>query len=265
MRFLCLHGKGTSASIFKSQTATFRPRLPSTYTFDFVDAPFTSAPAAGIDVFYSPPYYAFWHGTSVSAIRASHAWFAEILERQGPYDGVMGFSQGTGLIGSFLLYHQLERPGEPLPFKCAVFFCGGVSLNVVADLGVRVGAAARELDERTKEALQEKAASVKDAKVGDDYWARGLVFDPGEEVDRSDVYGLDFTRVSAGLVVNIPTVHVWGHKDPRYPASVQLAQFCEPSLRKTMDHGGGHDIPRTREVSEGIAELVEWVGMMAEG
>ncbi|SLM39591.1 Serine hydrolase FSH [Lasallia pustulata] len=176
----------------------------------------------------------------------------------------MGFSQGTGLIGSFLLYHMKERPEAPLPFKCAVFFCGGVGLNVVEDLGVKVSAAARELDDRCRDALFEKAESVRTARVGDDYWAQGLVFDPEEAVRREDVYGLDFTRVPTRLMVRIPTVHVWGNKDPRYPASVQLSWFCEPSLRRTFDHGSGHDIPRTKECSERVAELLEWVGMMCE-
>lgn len=264
MRFLCLHGKGTSAAIFRSQTAALRPRLPSTYTFDFVDAPFPSDPAAGIAVFYPPPYYAFWHGTTVSAIRESHKWFLALLAERGPYDGVMGFSQGTGLIGSFLLYHMSEHPEQPLPFKCAVFFCGGVSLNVIADLGVTVSQAARDLDDKSRDALFEKAESVATAKSGDDYWAKGMVFDPTEPISRGDVYGLDFTRVPTRLFVKIPTVHVYGSKDPRYPSSVQLSQFCEGSLRKTMDHGSGHDIPRTKDVSDSVAEAIEWLGMMCE-
>ena len=157
-----------------------------------------------------------------------------------------------------------EHPGEELPFKCAVFFCGGVSLNVVEDLGVKVPAAARELDDRSRDALFEKAESVATAKSGDDYWAKGMVFDASEKVERSDVYGLDFTRVPARLTVKIPTLHVWGSKDPRYPASVQLSFFCDEGLRRTIDHGSGHDIPRTRDVSERVAEAVEWLGLMCD-
>ena len=50
MRFLCLHGQGTSAAVFRSQTAPFRSRLPSDYTFDFVNAPFPCKPYPGIDL-----------------------------------------------------------------------------------------------------------------------------------------------------------------------------------------------------------------------
>ena len=135
---------------------------------------------------------------------------------------------------------------------------------MVADLGVPVPQAARDLDDRSRDALFEKAASVESAKPGDDYWARGMVFDPSLPVSRDDVYGLDFTRVPGRLLIKIPTVHVWGSKDPRYPSSVQLSHFCEGSLRKTLDHGSGHDIPRTRDCSESVAEAIEWVGMMCE-
>jgi hypothetical protein len=35
-------------------------------------------------------------------------------------------------------------------------------------------------------------------------------------------------------------------------------------VRRTFDHGGGHDIPRTRDVSEMMRELIDWAGMMAD-
>ncbi|KAK7745869.1 hypothetical protein SLS53_002587 [Cytospora paraplurivora] len=53
----------------------------------------------------------------------------KFVEEEGPFDGVMAFSQGAGLAAA-LLIHQLQRaPREaklrPV-FRCAIFFCGGV-------------------------------------------------------------------------------------------------------------------------------------------
>jgi hypothetical protein len=60
--------------------------------------------------------------------------------------------------------------------------------------------------------------------------------------------------------MDIPTVHIYGIKDPRYPASIQLAHFSNENNRKVFDHKGGHEIPRTTIVSQTIAGMVEWLG-----
>ena len=92
----------------------------------------------------------------------------------------------------------------------------------------------------------------------DEVPAEDLDHDPTDPPLSSDVYGLDFNSFPEDLKIKIPTVHVYGAKDPKYVASMQLVHFCEETRRKTFDHGGGHDVPRRTGVSERIAELVEW-------
>lgn len=130
------------------------------------------------------------------------------------------------------------------------------------DLGVFVTAEAREWDESSKVQLQAKASSDAILREGTKRW--GLGFDPFAIKDKSNVFGIDFTQIPKEWLIQIPTVHVYGAKDPRYPASITLAHFCEESVRRSYDHGGGHDIPRRGEVSEMLAELTEWCGMMAD-
>ncbi|KAL8715723.1 MAG: hypothetical protein Q9220_000390 [cf. Caloplaca sp. 1 TL-2023] len=272
MRFLCLHGKGTSAAIFKSQTTSFRAKLPpNAFSFTFLDGFLPSPPAPGIDLFYPPPYYSFWNSlSSIPEIRAAHEWLDERIEELGPFDGVMGFSQGCSLIASYVLYRQQTHPGRELPFKCAVFICGGVPLQVLEDLGVEVTEAAWEMNKSSAVQLMEQASGDAILKRGAQRW-RNVNYKSNEGFtgetpvdDASDVFGLDFTRgVLGGLRIKIPTVHVYGSKDPRCPASLQLAELCEKRWRRVFDHGGGHDVPRKTEVSEGIAQLVEWTQVVA--
>lgn len=253
-------------SLIFTTSASFRAKLDPSYSFDFVDAPFPSAPAAGIDLFYSGPYRSFWNGTAIKDVRASHQLLRTLLERDGPYDGVLMFSQGCAVMASFLLYHQAETPHLPLPFKVAIFICGGVPLQIVEDLGGEISQEAWDGDNHSRNELQQKASSIATVQPGVDRWARPgkLAFDPTASINPANVFGLDFSRIPADLRINIPTVHVYGIKDPRYPASLQLSQFCQPAFRKTYDHGGGHDIPRGKVVSESIAELVEWSATMAD-
>lgn len=262
---------------------------------------FPSGPAAGIRNFYPGPYYAWYNETSTEEIRASHEWLVDYMRKNGPYDGVMGFSQGSGLLASFLLYHDLYRPDEPLPFKVAIFICGGITMPVIADTGMEVSVEAEEWDQRSRIMLQQRASLLDtDALSGIDPWVpsppssgsesddeaedldiyfrmhhpehfassfndfASLKLNP-DTLDRSDVFGLDFTRnkMNRDVKIRIPTVHIYGSKDPRYPAGIQLTQFCEKSLRQCYDHRGGHEIPRSKKASETIAELVDWSAAMA--
>ena len=136
------------------------------------------------------------------------------------------------------------------------------------DLGLPISLRAWDISDHTGRLLlstaanlHAKAAEPSSIKPGVSLWdevpAEDLDHDPSEAPPSSDVYGLDCSSFPEKLKIKIPTVHVYGAKDPKYVASVQLVQFCEEK-RRTFDHGGGHDVPRLTGVSERIAELVEW-------
>lgn len=277
MRVLCLHGKGTSGAIFKSQTgkmiapfekpsvrfstnftptASFRGLLQGQgIEFDFVDAPLASSPAPGIDIFYPPPFYAFWNGDSLDEIDAARDWLADLVARSGPYDAVMTFSQGCALAATALLHHQAQAQSDPSsgppPFKAAIFICGGVSLTVAESLGFTVSREAWDRDAASRKALSDRDSASAILAQGANRWT---------DVDGAGGYSVeDASReVSGPLQIRIPTVHIYGSKDPRYFAGVQLSSFCDPQTRKVYNHGGGHEIPRGEAVSRTIADLVRW-------
>ncbi|KAL5342755.1 serine hydrolase FSH [Aspergillus crustosus] len=273
-KILCLHGHGTSAAIFRSQTASFRNNLPSSYTFDFTDAPFPSKPAPGIKAIYpNSPTYTWFREPTPSGLRAAHAWVREYARRNGPYDAVCGFSQGCSLVASMSLYDAFDRQehnqndADTLPFKAAIFICGGIPLYALEDMAIPLLPHAHTINTTTGLLLSGTAGKLSTFAAntalitrGASLWdgnERSLVHDPTQRPERSDVFGLDFTSFPEWARISIPTVHVYGGRDPRWPAGIQLAEFCAD--RVEFDHGGGHDIPRTSEVSEKIAEMVKGV------
>ncbi|KAK3398470.1 serine hydrolase-domain-containing protein [Sordaria brevicollis] len=299
-RVLALHGYGTSGEIFRSQTAAFRLKLPKqSYHFHFPNAPLPSAPTVGVDSIWNqtPKFYAWWPAqtSNTSEIRASHDVLEEILHKEGPFDILMGFSQGCSLIMSYILYryqeHLLERPkGEKfeLPFKGVMFICGGPSLPVLQDLGVDVTDKAWKVNDVTAgllhkrtERLKFKADNPDTIKKGEGLWddvsdlVHDVTTDPKKkkgikQLDETDLFGLDFhdermRRVVGDLGELVPTVHVFGIKDPRWPASVQLVRMFEGGMNERFDHGGGHELPRTTECSVVMAELMEKLRRRVEG
>ncbi|KAL4881795.1 serine hydrolase FSH [Aspergillus karnatakaensis] len=283
-KILCLHGHGTSAAIFKSQTASFRAHLPSRYTFTFIDAPHPSAPAPGIKAIYPDyPTYTWFSEATPTGVRAAHAWVREYCRRHGPFDAVCGFSQGCSLIASLCLFDAFERTNKTnrgengfgygngeegsLPFRAAIFICGGIPLYALESISLPILPHANSINTTTGALLNGTASKLSTyakntslIKRGSSLWDGNddvLLHDTTKRPDRSDVFGLDFTSFPSWAAIDIPTVHVVGGRDPRWPAGIQLAEFCDD--RMEFDHGGGHDIPRTSEVSERIAQLVQGV------
>lgn len=183
------------------------------------------------------------------------------------------------------LYRAIDDPSEgeseseeALPFRAAIFICGGVPLSALEDMGLEVSPRAHEINHRTGKQLNETAARLTEMAANTQLIKRGVGLWDGNEGrlihghahahapkqqqqqrrrKRSDVFGLDFTRFPTAARIRLPTVHVYGSKDPRWPAAIQLAEFCDDRLE--YDHGRGHDIPRSTEVSNKIADMIKRV------
>ncbi|KAI1340427.1 serine hydrolase-domain-containing protein [Xylariaceae sp. FL0016] len=299
MRFLCLHGMGTSGSIFKVQTSAFRSKLPpGAHSFDFINAPHECDATRAISPFFPGPHYTFCRNYTFPEVEAAPRFVLDVLNAAAaagnPYDALMCFSQGCAVAAGLLMAHRMAEPDAPLPVKGVVFVCGGVPLPLLEVWGLRVPRRAWEVNEMTGMDLQRKAAMAgaeiaalmegfdrKDRRPllrrarslwGDTstlYHQRELrrLEDKDAGLDPralppfgdDDVYGLDLTDVPEGLMIDIPTVHVYGIMDPRYPAGVQLAWMCNPEKRRVFDTGGGHEIPRNANVSNEIAGAIQWL------
>ncbi|PIG84507.1 EF-hand calcium-binding domain protein, partial [Aspergillus arachidicola] len=210
-----------------------------------------------IDLFYDPPYYTFWPDDSPTSLQNARTWLLNHIAQNGPYDAVLGFSQGCSLAALTLLLHAHESPLTPPPFKAAIFICGGAPLPLLEELGYTITPEMRSRDTESRKKLSIQADSAAILAKGAERW--GGDGGAGEVVDEESVRG-EIERCGIGKVkIGVPTVHVYGRRDPRFVAGVQLSGVCEGSVRRCFDHGGGHDIPRSSAVSERLAELVRWV------
>lgn len=73
--------------------------------------------------------------------------------------------------------------------------------------------------------LAKMAASMEQIQLGVGLWdnTRDLLHVPSLPIDPSDVFGPDFTSFPEDIRITIPTAIIVGGKDPRWPASIQLA------------------------------------------
>lgn len=126
MRILCLHGSGASGDIMKSQIAGIASHLPSTHEFDYLDSPLESSAAQELRDVYPGPYYCFFNQYSSSEIQSAVGFVREIVEEDGPYDAVIGFSQGAAVAAAYISSVSSHYLDSSLQFKLAIFICAAL-------------------------------------------------------------------------------------------------------------------------------------------
>jgi predicted esterase len=71
-----------------------------------------------------PFYNHYTRGSSPgSSIHEAFDHTKSFIAKEGPFDVVIGFSQGAALAASLIIHQSKTNPSEPL-FRAAVFICG---------------------------------------------------------------------------------------------------------------------------------------------
>ncbi|KAL6715371.1 hypothetical protein ACLMJK_007637 [Lecanora helva] len=249
MKILCLHGKGTSARIFESQTQSFRTHLPPYYAYDFLPGEVPMNTYKEISDFFPGPYLCYHEVNTMEAVGDVFGWVGGVVEDEGPFDGVMGFSQGA-----VILYHQIHHPFSPPLFRFAIFICGGAPFSCTPSHGADV----TEL-------------YIKDGVMHGDIMHESHADEVEERPSSADTpeeaFGSTVRRFNAKVDkerLEIPTAHIYGANDVDVRKSEKLVELCEEKVRYTYVHQGGHNIPRGEETSRGIADVVRKVVARSE-
>ncbi|ORZ01304.1 serine hydrolase FSH [Syncephalastrum racemosum] len=151
LRILCLHGMVQNGSIFRKKTAVLRKKLKSADLVyvtgpHLIDDPrYTSEEAREAAADPNAPEelkpYGWWYPTSTypntaegyyTGFRESVEHLKDILIKEGPFDGIFGFSQGACLAAVMveLLENRALMPDllpssfEHPPFKFAIIAAG---------------------------------------------------------------------------------------------------------------------------------------------
>ncbi|KAH7130059.1 serine hydrolase FSH [Dendryphion nanum] len=122
MKFLCLHGIGTNNEIFKSQTAALRYALGSEHRYIFAQGsvPWAMAPELEGVAQESDTYFAYFDPSDASTYLEAYYQLDDFIRTEGPFDGVLAFSQGAGLAIAYMARARVEQAHAAPTFKCAI-------------------------------------------------------------------------------------------------------------------------------------------------
>jgi hypothetical protein len=140
--------------------------------FYFIQGPYEVAPPHGYEDFFGgPPYYRFivpsdydadaidvierirdfpqletpemtmrelmTYGVAKTEDSARHTldYLYELMEKEGPFDGIVGYSEGATIAGTLLLHEQMREreEGRARMLKCALFFGGWPPISPTLD------------------------------------------------------------------------------------------------------------------------------------
>ena len=139
MKLLCLHGLGTNSKVFQYQLDALRQELKfltaGDVTFHFLEGQFDFPPSVQDQAKFPGPYRSFLNIkpeiiTETEDLlrlmpRDTETVRKQILgaiEREGPFDLLVGFCEGGTAAAMVLAEHALEHPDEPQLVEAALFF-----------------------------------------------------------------------------------------------------------------------------------------------
>ncbi|CAL9195712.1 unnamed protein product [Musa hybrid cultivar] len=106
-RFLCLHGFRTSGAIMRSQVVGKWPEeVIGRLDLVFPDAPFPAEGKSDVEGIFPPPYYEWFQFDKdfleYRNLDKCFAYIEDLMIEHGPFDGLMGFSQGAILSAALV-------------------------------------------------------------------------------------------------------------------------------------------------------------------
>ncbi|ETV91301.1 hypothetical protein H310_14123 [Aphanomyces invadans] len=134
LRLLCLHGWRTNAAVMNAQLQGFRKAFgPDGVDFTILHAPFAASGPAHTTVSdnFDGPFFEWWdyieHPAGAPKRHEYVGWKASLefamdrIDRDGPFDALVGFSQGAGMA-TLLTAHYSST--TRIPYSAVVLCCG---------------------------------------------------------------------------------------------------------------------------------------------
>ncbi|ESW30381.1 hypothetical protein PHAVU_002G149000 [Phaseolus vulgaris] len=103
-RILCLHGFRTSGEILKQLVLRWPEPVIQKLDLVFLDGQFPAQGRSDVEGIFDPPYYEWFQAnedfSEYRNFEACLAYIEDYMLKNGPFDGVLGFSQGAILAAA---------------------------------------------------------------------------------------------------------------------------------------------------------------------
>ncbi|KAI0150623.1 serine hydrolase FSH [Xylariaceae sp. FL1272] len=240
-RILCLHGGGTNARIFRAQCRVLSRMLEPHFRLAYAKAPYPSVPGPDVVAVYANdgPFKRWlrWLPTHATvedqeAVRDIDRSIREAMDEDdaagadGPWVGLLGFSQGAKLAVS-LLFRQQQRSAR-----------AGTGKSNGSSVGM-IGSQHDIFDGwKFAVALAGRAPLV---NLEPGVFKSSLLSDPSEIGLSGQPDLMEIAREDH--VLRLPSIHVHGLTDPGLHLHQELyEQYTHPDCTRLVQWDGGHRV-----------------------
>lgn len=133
LRVLCLHGFRTSGKIMETQLAKLDSSILDLLDMVFLDGSYPAKGKSDVEGFFDPPYYEWFQfdrsGTNYlyQNLKECIEFISDFMEKQGPFDGLVGFSQGSFLTAALAGMQEQGLGLTSIPaLRFVIIISGGV-------------------------------------------------------------------------------------------------------------------------------------------
>lgn len=271
-----------------------RAALDGDYEFEFVQGQVQYQEQHGMlfaKDFNGSKLYCYYNNLDLEETLRTEQELIDLAFEDGPYDGVIGYSQGAQLAASAMIRFQRENPNASIaeqPFRWAVFF-GGPTPNWIEPVSVNTpltpltdidptdsdfamlirmnkdNPMLSQLQVNGTDGISQLMAMVqaKPAKgaapaksTGAAIWPVKLPFGQRGLSDGKYVLSKCDSEIDGTLLNKVATLHVRS-EDDFVELGEAMYKLCDPKLARQYFHPHKHDFPRgTKQMSE-ITELIK--------
>ncbi|KAH9576955.1 hypothetical protein CY35_01G189600 [Sphagnum magellanicum] len=123
LKLLGIHGFRTSGDILRRQLSRWSPSILDLIDLDTPDGPFPCLGKTVVEEYFEGPYYEWFRFnqeyTEFQGVEDAISFISDYMKTHGPYDGLVGFSQGAVLSG---LLAGLQEKGMALQDVASIKF-----------------------------------------------------------------------------------------------------------------------------------------------
>ncbi|KAJ6797533.1 uncharacterized protein M6B38_123400 [Iris pallida] len=127
MKVLCLHGFRTSGSFLRKQINKWDPSIFQHFEMVFPDGLFPAGGKSDIEGIFPPPYFEWFQFdkdfTEYTNLEECISFLCDYMKENGPFDGLLGFSQGATLSALLIGYQaqgKVLKDHPPIKFFVSI-------------------------------------------------------------------------------------------------------------------------------------------------
>ncbi|KAI5073140.1 hypothetical protein GOP47_0011153 [Adiantum capillus-veneris] len=133
LRVLCFHGFRTSAAIFEKQIRRWDSSILELLDLTFLDGPYVASGKSEVEAIFPGPYFEWFQFnkdySEFSNLEECKETISNYMLEHGPFDGLMGFSQGGVLAAAFAGLQQKGLALQLHPSLRFIILVAGTGFN----------------------------------------------------------------------------------------------------------------------------------------